>query len=83
MGSDQGDRSKGTTVVITTHYMDEAEILCDRVAIIEKGKIISIDSPEKLIDNLIASGFERKKEVKSANLEDVFLSLTGYEWRDQ
>jgi ABC-2 type transport system ATP-binding protein len=76
-------RSKGTTVVITTHYMDEAEILCDRVAIIEKGKIISLDSPEKLIDNLLASGFERKKEVKSANLEDVFLSLTGYEWRDQ
>ena len=76
-------RSKGTTVVITTHYMDEAEILCDRVAIIEKGKIISIDSPEKLIDKLIASGFERKKGVKSANLEDVFLSLTGYEWRDQ
>ncbi len=76
-------RSKGTTVVITTHYMDEAEILCDRVAIIEKGKIISLNTPEKLIDNLIASGFERKKEVKSANLEDVFLSLTGYEWRDQ
>ncbi len=76
-------RSKGTTVVITTHYMDEAEILCDRVAIIEKGKIISLDSPEKLIDKLLASGFERKKEVKSANLEDVFLSLTGYEWRDQ
>ncbi len=64
-------RSKGTTVVITTHYMDEAEILCDRVAIIEKGKIISLNSPEKLIDNLIASGFERKKEVKSANLEEV------------
>ncbi|MBK6989810.1 MAG: ABC transporter ATP-binding protein [Bacteroidetes bacterium] len=76
-------RSKGTTVVITTHYMDEAQILCDRVAIIEKGKIISLNSPEKLIDNLIASGFERKKEVKSANLEDVFLSLTGYEWRDE
>ncbi len=76
-------RSQGTTVVITTHYMDEAEILCDRVAIIEKGKIISIDSPARLIDNLIASGFEKNKEVKSANLEDVFLSLTGYEWRDQ
>lgn len=60
-------RSKGTTVVITTHYMDEAEILCDRVAIIEKGKIISLNSPEKLIDNLIASGFERKKEVKSSS----------------
>jgi ABC-2 type transport system ATP-binding protein len=76
-------RDNGTTVVITTHYMDEAEILCDRVAIVEKGKIISLDSPEKLIDALIASGFEKKKEVKSANLEDVFLSLTGYEWRDQ
>ncbi len=76
-------RDNGTTVVITTHYMDEAEILCDRVAIVEKGKIISLDTPEKLIDKLIASGFERKKEVKSANLEDVFLSLTGQKWRDQ
>ena len=76
-------RDNGTTVVITTHYMDEAEILCDRVAIVAKGKIISLDTPEKLIDKLIASGFERKKEVKSANLEDVFLSLTGQKWRDQ
>ncbi len=76
-------RDNGTTVVITTHYMDEAEILCDRVAIVEKGKIISLDTPENLIDTLIASGFERKKEVKNANLEDVFLSLTGQKWRDQ
>ena len=75
-------RENGTTVVITTHYMDEAEILCDRVAIIEKGKIISLASPEKLIDDLIATGFEKIKEVKKANLEDVFLSLTGHEWRD-
>lgn len=76
-------RQKGTTVVITTHYMDEAEILCDRVAIVEKGKVIAIDSPLALIDKLIASGFDRKKPVKQANLEDVFLSLTGYEWRDE
>jgi ABC-2 type transport system ATP-binding protein len=76
-------RSKGTTVVITTHYMDEAEELCDRVAIIEKGKIISIDTPSNLIDTLVSSGFERKRAVKKANLEDVFLSLTGYEWRDE
>ena len=75
-------RENGTTVVITTHYMDEAEILCDRVAIIENGKIISLASPEKLIDDLIATGFEKVKEVKKANLEDVFLSLTGREWRD-
>jgi len=76
-------REQGATVVITTHYMDEAENLCDRVAIVEKGKIISLDTPDKLIDNLIAGGFERKKEVKKANLEDVFLNLTGHEWRDE
>jgi len=76
-------RDKGTTVVITTHYMDEAESLCDRVAIIEQGKIIASDSPDNLIDSLIAKGFDRKKSVKLANLEDVFLNLTGYEWRDE
>ena len=76
-------RSKGTTVVLTTHYMDEAENLCDRVAIIDNGKIISIDTPDKLIDHLVASGFERKKELKKASLEDVFLQLTGKEWRDE
>ena len=76
-------RDKGTTVVITTHYMDEAENLCDRVAIVEKGMIIALDTPDKLIDNLVATGFEKKREVKKANLEDVFLSLTGQEWRDE
>lgn len=76
-------RSKGTTVVITTHYMDEAEQLCDRVAIVEKGRIIAIDTPDALIDKLVATGFERPKEVKKANLEDVFLNLTGREWRDE
>jgi ABC-2 type transport system ATP-binding protein len=76
-------RVKGTTVVITTHYMDEAENLCDRVAIMDNGKIVSIDTPDQLIDHLVASGFERKKEVKKASLEDVFLNLTGKEWRDE
>ena len=76
-------RSKGTTVVITTHYMDEAEELCDRVAVIESGKIIALNTPDALIDELIATGFERKKEVKKANLEDVFLHLTGQEWKDE
>src|SRR5947208_8513453 len=65
-------RSRGTTVIITTHYMDEAETLCDRVAIIDSGKIVALSSPDQLIDNLMATGFERKKEVKAANLEDVF-----------
>ncbi len=70
-------RTQGTTVILTTHYMDEAEILCDRVAIIDEGKIIALQTPDKLIDELVATGFERPKEVKQANLEDVFIHLTG------
>lgn len=75
-------RNQGTTVVITTHYMDEAEYLCDRVAIIDLGRIIALDTPEHLIDDLVAGGFERHKEMKRANLEDVFLHLTGKELRE-
>jgi len=75
-------RKNGTTVVLTTHYMDEAEQLCDRVAFVEHGEIMVLDTPDNLIDNLINSGFERSKEVKKANLEDVFISLTGKEWRE-
>jgi ABC-2 type transport system ATP-binding protein len=75
-------RAKGTTVIITTHYMDEAEVLCDRVAIIDSGKIIAINTPDKLIDELVESGFEKRKEVKQANLEDVFIHLTGKALRD-
>lgn len=70
-------RKSGTTIVLTTHYMDEAEVLCDRVAIIDTGKIIALDTPDRLIDDLIKKGYERKKEVKKATLEDVFLDLTG------
>jgi ABC-2 type transport system ATP-binding protein len=75
-------RSKGTTVIITTHYMDEAEQLCDRVAIMDEGKIIALDTPDKLIDELVATGFERPKVTKSANLEDVFIQLTGKDFRE-
>ena len=76
-------RSQGTTVVITTHYMDEAEFLCDRCAIVDSGRIIAIDSPDALIDQLVSSGFERAKEVKKANLEDVFIHLTGKDLREE
>ncbi|MBC7936456.1 MAG: ABC transporter ATP-binding protein [Rhizobacter sp.] len=76
-------RNNGTTVIITTHYMDEAEQLCDRIAIMDEGKIISMDSPDKMIDDLVATGFERPKQVKAANLEDVFIHLTGKEMRDE
>jgi ABC-2 type transport system ATP-binding protein len=76
-------RAQGTTVIITTHYMDEAEVLCDRIAIIDTGKIIALDTPDKLIDELVATGFERPKEVKKANLEDVFIHLTGHTLREE
>ena len=76
-------RGNGTTVMLTTHYMDEAEYLCDRVGIIDKGRIITIDSPDNLIDKLIKDGFTKKREQKLASLEDVFLNLTGHELRDE
>ena len=76
-------RAQGATVIITTHYMDEAEQLCDRIAIMDEGKIISLDSPDKMIDHLVHSGFERPKQVKAASLEDVFIHLTGKEMREE
>jgi len=76
-------RSQGTTVIITTHYMDEAEQLCDRIAIMDEGRIISLDSPDKMIDDLVSSGFERSKQVKAASLEDVFIQLTGRDMRGE
>ena len=76
-------RDRGTTVIITTHYMDEAEYLCDRIAIIDAGKIVALDSPDAMIDKLVATGFERPKEVKKANMEDVFINLTGHALRGE
>jgi ABC-2 type transport system ATP-binding protein len=76
-------QKRGATVIITTHYMDEAEYLCDRVAIIDSGKIVALDTPGNLIDNLLETGFERPKQMKQANLEDVFISLTGHALRDE
>jgi len=72
-----GLRNEGATVVITTHYMDEAEVLCDRVGIINKGKLVSLAPPAELISNLLASGYTPQREVRSATLEDVFLHETG------
>lgn len=74
--------SKGMTIVITTHYMDEAEELCNRVAVVDKGKIIDIDTPQNLIQKLLSRGFKKKKVVQQANLEDVFLDLTGKSLRE-
>lgn len=75
-------QKSGTTVVLTTHYLDEAEFLCDRVGIMDEGRIIRIDSPDEMIHDLIRSGFKRHKAIKEASLEDVFLELTGKELRE-
>jgi lipooligosaccharide transport system ATP-binding protein len=58
-------KAKGATLVLTTHYMEEAERLCDRVAIMDLGKIVAIDTPERLMT------------AHGGNLEDVYLKLTG------
>lgn len=72
----------GTTIIITTHYMDEAEYLCNRIAIVDAGTIVALGSPDQLIDDLVATGFERPKAIKNANLEDVFIHLTGKSLRE-
>ncbi len=75
-------KQEGRTVVLTTHYMEEAEELCDRVAVMDNGKIIVSASPVQLIDQLISRGFHREQEVRLATLEDVFLDLTGRSLRE-
>lgn len=70
-------RDRGVTVIMTTHYMDEAELLCDRVAVMDEGKIIALDTPKNLIKDLLKRGFKKEQHVEQANLEDVFIDLTG------
>jgi len=72
----------GATIMLTTHYMEEAEELCDRVAVIEDGQIIALDTPDNLIDQLLETGFKPEKRVREATLDDVFLNLTGRDLRD-
>jgi len=75
-------KKKGTTVVLTTHYMEEAELLCDRVAIMDNGEIIALDTPQNLVKQLLKKGFKPTRKIEQANLEDVFIDLTGKELRD-
>lgn len=77
-----GIKKKGITVILTTHYLEEAEMLCDRVAIMDGGKIIALDSPKNLVKDLLKRGFKKEQHVEQANLEDVFIDLTGKGLRD-
>ena len=76
-------KSEGRTVLLTTHYMEEAEELCDRVAIMDHGKIVAMDRPAALVDSLLSRGFQKERMENLANLEDVFLDLTGRALRDE
>ncbi|WP_031479145.1 ABC transporter ATP-binding protein [Streptomyces bicolor] len=67
----RGINAEGRTVVLTTHYMDEAETLCDRVAVMDHGRVLRVGPPSDLIG-----------ELGVASLEDVFLQLTGREYRE-
>ena len=75
-------RDRGVTVILTTHYMEEAELLCDRVAIMDQGEIIALDSPKNLVKQLLKKGFTKQQHVEQANLEDVFIDLTGKALRE-
>jgi lipooligosaccharide transport system ATP-binding protein len=76
-------RARGAAILLSTHYMDEAERLCDRIAILHQGKILDIDSPEKLVARYINREVV-EEEVRpgvvwkrAPNLEDVYLKITG------
>ena len=71
----QAFRSRGGTILLTTHYMDEAEVLCDRVAIVDHGRVITIGAPRDLVASLGA-------DHPNATLEDVFVAHTGRHLRD-
>jgi len=74
-------KKQGMTVILTTHYMEEAEVLCERVAIMDEGTIVALDTPQNLIKQLIKKGFKKERRVEQADLEDVFIDLTGKELR--
>jgi ABC-2 type transport system ATP-binding protein len=87
----RGLNQDGTTIILTTHYIDEAEALCERVGVIHRGKIIACDTPQKLIEKHCEQYFEVKGQrqeqinglgvndirVHRGSLEEVFLKLTG------
>ena len=69
----------GMTIVLTTHNMEEAETLCQRIAIMDFGKIIAEDTPQNLI---LQHAPVKEREIIRGNMEDVFIALTGHGLRD-
>jgi ABC-2 type transport system ATP-binding protein len=74
-------KGAGRTILLTTHYMDEAEQLCDRVAIMDHGKVIALGTPHELMASVPMP--PKEPRVHAATLEDVFVALTGRHLRDE
>ncbi|MDO8494056.1 MAG: ABC transporter ATP-binding protein [Deltaproteobacteria bacterium] len=72
---------EGITILLTTHYIEEAERLCNRVGIIHKGKIVALDAPDRLIEKYASKEGDLRKGVsqfvRRRSLEEVFVNLTG------
>ncbi|MCA2960315.1 MAG: ABC transporter ATP-binding protein [Silvanigrellales bacterium] len=69
-------KSRGKSIVLTTHYMEEAEALCDSLVIVDAGRVIEGGTPEAIIERVM-KGRELPAAVRTATLNDVFLTLTG------
>jgi ABC-2 type transport system ATP-binding protein len=77
-------QAEGKTIVLTTHYMEEAERLCDRVAIVDHGHVIALGTPAELMESIDVAHLPAPEPRKTtATLEDVFVSLTGRTLRDE
>ena len=75
-------RNGGGSILLTTHSMEEAQAVCDRVAIVDHGRVLAIDTPRNLIDEHRDDPLVRAAARGEVTLEDVFIGLTGSEIRD-